>query len=52
MSEVAVSQRRKSSSARSALPLTCTLTWSSDSVIDTVEKARKSFSTRVFGLVW
>jgi hypothetical protein len=28
MSEVSVSQRRRSSSARSALPLTCTLIWS------------------------
>jgi hypothetical protein len=51
MSEVPVSRRRRSSSAQSALPLTCTLIWLSDSVIDTVEKARKSFSTRVFGLV-
>jgi hypothetical protein len=42
-SEVSVSQRRRSPSARSALPLTCTLTRSQDSVIDIVEKARKSF---------
>jgi hypothetical protein len=43
MSEVSVTQRRRSPSARSALPLTCTLTRSQDSVIDIVEKARKSF---------
>ena len=41
MSEVSVSQRRRSPSARSALPLTCTLTRPQDSVIDIVEKARK-----------
>jgi hypothetical protein len=41
MSEVSVSQRCRSPSARSALPLTCTLTRSQDSVIDIVEKARK-----------
>jgi hypothetical protein len=52
MSEVSVSRRRRSPSARSALPLTCTLVWSKDSIIGTVEKARKSFSTRVLGLVW
>jgi hypothetical protein len=39
MSEVSVSRRRRSPSARSALPLTCTLTRSWDSVIDIVEKA-------------
>jgi hypothetical protein len=44
MSEVSVSRRRGSSSARSALPLTCTLTRSLDSVIDIVEKARKIVS--------
>jgi hypothetical protein len=43
MSEVFVSRRRRSPSARSALPLTCTLTRLQDSVIDIVEKARKSF---------
>jgi hypothetical protein len=37
MSEVSVSRRRKSPSARSALPLTCTLTRPLDSVIDIVE---------------
>jgi hypothetical protein len=54
MSEVSVSQRRRSPSARSALPLTCTLTRPQDSVIDIVEKARKSFwqkSFRALGLV-
>jgi hypothetical protein len=44
MSEVSVSRRRRSPSARSALPLTCTLTHSLDSVIDIVEKARKIVS--------
>jgi hypothetical protein len=39
MSKVSVSQRRRSPSARSALPLTCTLTRPLDSVIDIVEKA-------------
>jgi hypothetical protein len=42
MSDVSVSRRRRSPSARSALPLTCTLTCLQDSVIDIVEKA-KSF---------
>jgi hypothetical protein len=51
MSEVSVSRRRRSPSARSALLLTCTLTRLQDSVIDIVEKARKSFSTRALGLV-
>jgi hypothetical protein len=54
MSEVFVSRRRRSPSARSALPLTCTLTRPQDSVIDIVEKARKSFwqkSFRALGLV-
>jgi hypothetical protein len=41
MSEVSVSRRRRSPSARSALPLTCTLTRPQDSVIDIVEKAQK-----------
>jgi hypothetical protein len=39
MSEVSVSRRRRSPSARSSLPLTCTLTRLLDSVIDIVEKA-------------
>jgi hypothetical protein len=54
MSEVSVSRRRRSPSARSSLPLTCTLTRPQDSVIDIVEKARKSFwqkSFRALGLV-
>jgi hypothetical protein len=48
MSEVSVSRRRRSPSARSALPLTCTLTHPLDSVIDIVEKARKSFRQKSF----
>jgi hypothetical protein len=48
MSEVSVSWRRRSPSARSALPLTCTLTRPQDSVIDIVEKARKSFWQKSF----
>jgi hypothetical protein len=49
MSEVSVSRRRRSSSARSALPLTCTLTRPLDSVIDIVEKAQKNrFGRTVF----
>jgi hypothetical protein len=54
MSEVSVSRRRRSPSARSALPLTCTLTRPQDSVIDIIKKARKSFwqkSFRALGLV-
>jgi hypothetical protein len=48
MSEVSVSRRRRSPSAQSALPLTCTLTHLQDSVIDIVEKARKSFLQKSF----
>ena len=48
MSEVSVSRRRRSPSARSALPLTCTLTRSQDSIIDIVEKARKIVSAEKF----
>jgi hypothetical protein len=44
MSEVSVSQRRRNPSARSALPLMCTLTRPPDSAIDVVEKARKIVS--------
>jgi hypothetical protein len=44
MSEVSVSWRRRSPSARSTLPLTCTLTRPLDYVIDIVEKARKIVS--------
>jgi hypothetical protein len=51
MSEVSVSRRRRSSSARSALPLTCTLTRPQDSVIDIVEKARKIVSVEKFSSV-
>jgi hypothetical protein len=50
-SEVSVSRRRRSSSARSALPLTCTLTRPLDSVIDIVEKARKIDSAGKFSSV-
>jgi hypothetical protein len=48
MSEVSVSRRRRNPSARSALPLTCTLTRLSDSAIDVVEKARKIVSAEEF----
>jgi hypothetical protein len=51
MSEVFVSRRRRSSSARSALPLTCTLTRPQDFVIDIVEKARKIVSAEKFSSV-
>jgi hypothetical protein len=51
MSEVSVSRRRRSPSARSALPLTCTLTIPLDSVIDIVEKARKIVSAEEFSSV-
>ena len=51
MSEVSVSRRRRSPSARSALPLTCTLTRPLDSVIDIVEKARKIVLAEKFSSV-
>jgi hypothetical protein len=51
MSEVYVSRRRGSPSARSALPLTCTLTRPLDSVIDIVEKARKIVSAEKFSSI-
>jgi hypothetical protein len=51
MSEVSVSRRRRSPSARSASPLTCTLTRPQDSVIDIVEKARKIVSAEKFSSV-
>jgi hypothetical protein len=51
MSEVSVSRRRRSPSARSALPLTCTLTHPMDSVIDIVEKARKIVLAEKFSSV-
>jgi hypothetical protein len=47
MSEVSISRRRRNPSARSALQFTCTLICSRDSVIDIVERARKSFSTEL-----
>jgi hypothetical protein len=51
MSEVSVSRRRRSPSARSALPLTCTLTRPLDSIIDIVEKVRKIVSAEDFSSV-
>jgi hypothetical protein len=54
MSEVSIPRRRRSPSARSALPLTRTLTRLQDSVIDIVVKARNSFwqkSFQALGLV-
>jgi hypothetical protein len=51
MSEVSVSRRRRSPSARSASPLTCTLTHPQDSIIDIVEKARKIVSAEKFSSV-
>jgi hypothetical protein len=51
MSEVSVSRRHRSSSARSALPLTCTLTRPLDSVIDIVEKAQKIILAEKFSSV-
>jgi hypothetical protein len=51
MSEVSVSQRCRNSSARSALPLTCTLTRPLGSVTDVVEKARKIVSAEEFSSV-
>jgi hypothetical protein len=48
MSEIFVSRRHRSPSARSALPLTCTLSRPQDPVIDIVEKARKSFWQKSF----
>jgi hypothetical protein len=51
MSEVSVSRRRRSPSAWSASPLTCTLARSQDSVIDIVEKARKIVLAEKFSSV-
>jgi hypothetical protein len=51
MSEVSVSRRRRSPSARSASPLTCTLARPQDSVIDIVEKARKIVLAEKFSSV-
>jgi hypothetical protein len=44
MSEVSVSRRCRNPSARSALPLTCTLARPRDSTIDVAEKTRKTVS--------
>jgi hypothetical protein len=44
MSEVSVSRRRRNPSARSALPLTCTLARPRDYTIDVAEKTRKAVS--------
>jgi hypothetical protein len=49
--EVSVSPRRRSPSARSALPFKVFLARFKDFVIDIVEMVRKSFSTRALGLV-
>jgi hypothetical protein len=46
MSEVSVSRRRRNPSARSALPLTCTLARPRDSIINVAEKTRKIVSTK------
>jgi hypothetical protein len=51
MSEVSISRRRRSPSARSTLPLTCTLTRPQDSDIDIVEKARKIVLAEKFSSV-
>jgi hypothetical protein len=51
MSEVSISRRHRSPSARSASPLTCTLTRPQDSIIDIVEKVRKIVSTEKFSSV-
>jgi hypothetical protein len=51
MSEVSVSRRHRSSSARLALSLTCTLARPRDSVIVLVEKARKIISAEKFSSV-
>jgi hypothetical protein len=42
MSEVSASRRRRNPSARSALPLTCTLAHLRDSIINVAEKTRKT----------
>jgi hypothetical protein len=51
MSEVSVSRRCRSPSARSALPLTCTLNRPLDSIIDIVKKARKIVSAEKLSCV-
>jgi hypothetical protein len=50
MSEVSVSRRRRSPSARSASPLTCTLTRPPDSVIDIVGKHESRFGRKFSGV--
>jgi hypothetical protein len=47
-SEVSVSRRCRSPSARSALPLTCALTGLQDSVIDIVKKHESCFGRKLF----
>jgi hypothetical protein len=51
MSEVSVSRRHRSPSARLASLLTCTLTRPQDSVIDIVEKAQKIVSAEKFSSI-
>jgi hypothetical protein len=51
MSEVSVSRRRRSPSARLTSPLTCTLTRPQDSVTDIVEKALKIILAEKFSSV-
>ena len=51
MSEVSVSRRRRSPSARSTSPLMCALTRPQDSFIDIVEKARKIILAEKFSSV-
>jgi hypothetical protein len=48
MSEVSVSRRHRSPSARSALPLTCSLTRSQDPAIDIVESTKVVFCRKLF----
>jgi hypothetical protein len=48
MSEVSISRRRRSPSARSALPLKVSLARFQDSVIDAVEKREKTFWQKTF----
>jgi hypothetical protein len=50
MSEVFVSQRRRSPSARSALPLTCSLTRPQDPAIDIVESTKVVFCRKLFSV--
>jgi hypothetical protein len=50
MSEVSVSRRRRSPSARSALPLTCSLTRSQDPAIDIVKSTKVVFCRKLFSV--